>query len=393
MRNAFGIMGVVCGAIVVLLVARYGYKTTDKTTDALIVAFLYGVIATFGLAGHAFAVFLWRHSMRASVCAGLIAVGALGLNLSNSLGAIAGRQSTAQMERIDNNRKIRAAEAELKRLEKAREDMGAVVATDEEAVKAAKRAADTAAKSREAECETRGKPKGECRKREEAEAEANDKLTKVTAAKAVSDRANKLDADAKAERAKLDKLGPIVKVDVQGSAIAGLFRLPDEAAGFLATVQQFGTAAVVELIILICLIGWEVSRPKDEAPAPTTKAPEPPTVIEAEAVQARLPLPPRPKLVAANVEPPAGSIPRIMTAALEPAKGQRVELAEVYQVFSGRLLTPCMAALSSARRIMTRCSTMMHRVSSNSLSSCLAVVVSRPRRSSSAMSSSCLAIR
>ena len=175
MRNAVGIFGLLCSVVVVGLVGRYGYKTTDEPTDALIVAFLYGVIATFALAGHAFAVFLWRYSRVAGLAAGAIAAVSLGLNLSNSLGAIAGRQDTAQQERIDKNRKIRATEAELKRLTGLRDAMEAFVHTDEEAVTAAKRAADAATASRQAECQRRG---DRCRDRERDEREANERLTK-----------------------------------------------------------------------------------------------------------------------------------------------------------------------------------------------------------------------
>jgi hypothetical protein len=336
-RNAFGIAGLFCGVIVVALVARYGYKTTDDITDAMIVAFLYAVIAAFGLAGHPFAVFLWRHSKVASMAAGVVAVASLGLNLSNSLGAIAGRNQTAQMETIEKNRKIRAAETDLARLKKLRDDMPVFVTTDQAAVDAAKRAADTAETQRKAECDTRGKPALECRKREDAEREANAKFTKATQAKAATDAAAKLEAEAKVQRELLAKLGPIVKVDVQGSAIASLFRLPDEEAGFLAKVQQFWTAAVVELIILVCLIGWEVSRPREE-PRPggsdTTAVP----VIEPEPVTpARLPPPPRPRLAAPANERPAGGIPEILAAILEPAKGHRVEaMDELYPAYTSR---------------------------------------------------------
>jgi hypothetical protein len=59
---------------------------------------------------------------------------------------------------------------------------------------------------------------------------------------------------------------------VQGSAIAKLFRLPDVEADYAATAQQFGIAVVVELIIVMCMIAWEVlghgvpatPRPEDE---------------------------------------------------------------------------------------------------------------------------------
>jgi hypothetical protein len=57
-----------------------------------------------------------------------------------------------------------------------------------------------------------------------------------------------------------------------------------------------------------------------------------PVVIEAvaELLPAKLPAPPSPKLATAQNEPPVGPIVRIMTAALELAKGQRVELGQCY---------------------------------------------------------------
>lgn len=341
MRNAFGAMGLLCGAVVVALVARYGFKTTDIEVDAWIMAFMFGVIATFGLAGHAFAVYLWRHSKTVAIIAGFIAVVALGLNLSNSLGAIAGRSDVVVQERVEKNRKIRAAEAEQKRLQGLRDAMAAFEYADEATVEAAKRAAQAASQSREAECAGRGR---HCRDREADERKANEALTKATANKAATDRASKLEADIEAQRALLNELGPIVTVNVQGSAIARLFRLPEDEAGFAATAQQFGMALVVELIILICLIGWEASRPKPEIgassarlePETSAKTPETPA-ISAEpvaepyhepATPVVIPPPAKPKLIASSPTP-VGSVNRILTDNLESAPGQRVEIAEV----------------------------------------------------------------
>ena len=56
MRSAVGIFGVVCGLIVIGLVGRYGFKSTDIEADAWIMAFLFGAIAAGGLFGHAVAV-------------------------------------------------------------------------------------------------------------------------------------------------------------------------------------------------------------------------------------------------------------------------------------------------------------------------------------------------
>lgn len=334
MRVTVGIFGLVCGAIVVALVARYGFKTTDIEADAWIMAFLFGVIATFGLAGHAVAVRLWKHNRAISLIAGVVAFGALGINLSNSLGAIAGRSDAVTTERIEHNRAVRAAEAEHKRLTELRSSMSEFVEVDAGAVEAAKRAADAATQSREAECKKRGNL---CRDREADEREATDKLAKASANHAASERARQIEAQIAEQRAKLAKLGGIQTVNAQGSAMARLFRLPDDEAGYVAVAQQFAMAALVELIILVCLISWEAMAPapsarrEDEAGPPLTageviaKNPSP-SAGEVE----RLPPPPRPRLVAAKKEPPAGPVPQIMTDALEPAKGQRVQLEAAY---------------------------------------------------------------
>jgi len=64
------------------------------------------------------------------------------------------------------------------------------------------------------------------------------------------------------------------------------------------------------------------------APAPAAKQ-EAKVALES-TLPASIPAPPRPRLVAARKDPPAGPVAQIMTGALEPAKGQRVELGAAY---------------------------------------------------------------
>ena len=330
MRDVVGIFGLMCGLVVIGLVGRYGYKTTDNEADAWIMAFLFGAIAAGGLFGHAVAVRLWSYSKVASMGMGLVSVGALGLNLSNSLGAIAGRSDQVTVERVEQNRKIRAAETELHRLTGLRSAMPEFSTTDADAVAASKRAAEAATKSREAECGTTEKQRGRnCRDREGDERAANDALRLATTAKAATDRANRLEADAEAQRRKLNELGPIVKVSVQGSAIASLFRLPDEEAGFLATAQQFGIAVVVDLIILMCVVSYEILGHNPSGRRGAVAEAEPAVVGGS-----KLPPPQRPTLATTRADAPAGPIHRIMTEALIPAKGQRVELGEAFMRYS-----------------------------------------------------------
>ena len=91
MRNALGAFGLVCGAIVVWTVGSYGYGSSDDPNVKWNMAFLFGAIACGGLFGHAVAARLWQVSRALSIIIGLICGIALVVNLSNSLGALAGR--------------------------------------------------------------------------------------------------------------------------------------------------------------------------------------------------------------------------------------------------------------------------------------------------------------
>src|SRR5262245_20609865 len=71
-----------------------------------------------------------------------------------SLGGIVNRADVVQAQRHYALTSQEDRRRELKRIEKALDDLGHFVPTDEEAVKAARRAADAAAISRQAECGT-----------------------------------------------------------------------------------------------------------------------------------------------------------------------------------------------------------------------------------------------
>jgi hypothetical protein len=111
---------------------------------------------------------------------------------------------------------------------------------------------------------------------------------------------------------------------------------------FAATLQQFALAGVVEALIVLSLVAFELlapgrqtsqrtpsrfarlwaalrSRPKELGPVPSTTV----RLSSAE---------PRPKLVASSPgDRPVGAIPKILTDALEPASGERVEMADAYR--------------------------------------------------------------
>lgn len=325
MRSCVGIFGLLCGLIVIGLVARYGYKTTEGAIDAYIAAFIYGAVTAGGLFLHAVATRLWRIAKPLSVFCGVVSVGALLLSLSNTLGAIAIRCETETTKRIAHNRKVDAAEGERDRLDGQRKAMPDFVFTDAAAAEAARLASETAIANQKAECADKRGPK--CGSRELETAAAANALKMTADNKALTDRAKQLETDAQAERDKLTALGPKLTVNQQGSAMARLLRLPDTEADFAATAQQFGMAAFVELIIIVCMMAWEtMGREKAQMRAIARAR------VEALPVMTAV-TPPGRKLLAAP-ERPSQQVMRIMTDALTPAPGMSVALDSGYRRYA-----------------------------------------------------------
>src|SRR5262249_55287857 len=155
-----------------------------------------GVSSWCAFSFDAVAVKLWfRGARKASAFIGFIAGLAFVVTFSNSLGGIVSRADVVQAQRHYALTSQEDRRRELKRIEKALDDLGHFVPTDEEAVKAARRAADAAAISRQAECGTTEKQRGNnCRARESDERVANENLAKATAAKATTDMARRYES-------------------------------------------------------------------------------------------------------------------------------------------------------------------------------------------------------
>jgi hypothetical protein len=246
MRVLFGCVAVLLGLVSISLAARYGYKGADTTIDGVISAVVYGAIALCAFLFDTAAVRLWFQGHRVgSGAIGLIAAAALVVTFTNSLGAIAGRAdiTLAQQTRAADNRI--ADQRDLVRLEKTLAGLGNFIPTDEQAVEAAKRAADTATSNRVAECDKRGP---NCRARELDEQTAASQLATATAAKPATDRARQLEAEIRRVRARLDAGEPIGNPNPLGNALALLL---GEAASVLTAWQQAIVAAVFEF----CLVG------------------------------------------------------------------------------------------------------------------------------------------
>jgi hypothetical protein len=366
MRSAIGIFGLVCGAVVIWTVASYGYSTADDPATRWNIAFLYAVIATAGLFGHAVAVRVWRVSGFWSIAIGLTCATALLINLSNRLGALVGRDAKVDAEATAKAGKIADDKAELKRLQRRLDGLGQFTPTDEAAIVAAKTAASTATNRRIAECGPNNEKRGsQCKARENDEAVALQALTSTTSFKTTTDKAAEIEAAMRPIRERLLAAGTVEPTNVRGKAIARLFRLPDSEAEFASTAQNFILAAVVEAIIVLCMITYELLAPgrqqvqrasamaklwqavRSKPAEPDIMLPEPPRA----AARAPEPLPQpgailaaprlapiadsRPRLVASNpINPAIGAIPKILTAALDPADGERVEIADAYRCYA-----------------------------------------------------------
>jgi hypothetical protein len=176
---------------------------------------------------------------------GLIAAAALIVTFTNSLGAIASRADSTLAARTKVADAHKDDRTELQRLEGAVASLSGFTPTDQDAVSAAKRAADTATSNRIAECDKRG---SNCRARELDEQAAAIRLATVTAAKATTDRANQLEAEIRSVRARLNAGEPISNPNPLGNALALLL---GAGAAALTAWQQAVVAGVFEL----CLVG------------------------------------------------------------------------------------------------------------------------------------------
>lgn len=286
MRKLVLLFGSVCTIVIIGLVARHGYKSADNRVDGYISAFMLGTIAIGGLGFHAVAARVWHKSRTWSLIIGFVAAAAMVVNLSNSLGAIAGRSDKEQAALTKIAKGVADDRADLARLTAERATLPAFTATDDASVSAAQRAANLAASVKQLECNKRGV---ECRKRESEEAEALSTVAKLTLSKAMTDRAANLDGEISHLRAKLSLAGPVQSVNPQGEAIARLFRLPDGAALEAATWQQFAMAAIIELLILLSFVAYEILDDKRAvAAALTSTAP----TVEISQLPAAIPPPP-----------------------------------------------------------------------------------------------------
>lgn len=288
MRHISLVFGVICGAIIIAIAARFGFKTSDSDYDGFIWAFTFGAVTFGGLVIHAVGLKLWDHGYkRAAGVAWAVGALALTVSLSNSLGAMAGRMNETAALHIQTAETVRDARRSLQGKESERRAM-VFTATDETAVSAARIAAEAATKAREVEC--RGAQDWGCRKKQDAEQVALKALTTASQQKSATDLAEKLDREIDDLKRTIGKAGPVLEANSQGNALAQLFALPETWASFLSTWQMFLMAIILEVMTAGSFIIFEVLAPakmdRGITLARVTVSPSPTARREIEAMQA-----------------------------------------------------------------------------------------------------------
>jgi hypothetical protein len=328
------IFGIVCGTVIVAAAARFGFRTSDNDADGIMAGFLYASITIGGLVGHPLAIRVSRKSRATGIILMLVSFCALLISLSNSLGALAGRGNELQAKRMQVAETVRAAKRSLERAEREREGLQ-FTPTNAEAVKAAKSKADAATATKEAECRKRG---DKCREREADESRALEALEAATREKAVTERALALDTEIGDLKAKIDKVGPVLDANPQGSAFARLLNLPETEVNTIAAWQSLAMVIMIELLIVSSLIAFEVLG-KDAAFNPVPEAARKPMeampvleIIPAAEDPKAFPAPPKPRLIASRSDP-LGNVALIITEVMEPGRG-KVEIAEAFKAYA-----------------------------------------------------------
>ena len=348
MRRVLGLLVVLCGIVSIAMTSRYGWKQADNTIDQTMSAMMFGTIALCAIIFDAVAIRLWVSRWRAAgFFIGVIACLAFVVTFSNSLGSILSRSDAVEAQRQNITDQRADNRRELNRLEDALARIGSFTPTDQAAVEAATRAANTATDRRKVECGENNEKRGPlCRQREIEDTDAAAKLATTTANKATTDRARDLEGQIAKVKAKLTASANVGSINPLAEALA---RIVPSLGDGISAVLQAAIALVFELCIIGMMVGFELlghaapARPAPQAevqeptlpvvvvpvvaePTPLSPEPKMPEIPKMVAV----PSPPKPKLIATNPDRrPVGSVKRILTVHLESAPGDKVEIAAV----------------------------------------------------------------
>jgi hypothetical protein len=350
MRKLLIAIVVLGGLASVAMCASYGWDQATILKDQISQAFFYGMVAVFTLVLHIVAFRIWIAGWRGSgALIGSAAFLAFVMTAFTSLGGLATRTDHTTTERQHEIDTADDTKRQIRALERERDGM-TFRHTTQAVVDAAQLAANTAKQARAAECGN-GDPKQRgrfCHQKEDSEAAAIETLAEAQANKAATDRFDQIEKD-------LIRLRPQTGQNSAGTADPLKAMLTDILnvtwATFLTGWQKVFLAGIYDICMIASMIGIEVlgqlpaKRRDDEAETPAKSEPaqrveiseSTPVVIETvaePATPAKLPPPARPKLATARNDAPAASIVRIMTAALELAKGQRVDLEAAFHRYA-----------------------------------------------------------
>jgi hypothetical protein len=360
MRKVLGLLVVLCGIVSIAMTSRYGWKQADNTIDQTMSAMMFGTIALCAIIFDAVAIRLWVNRWRAAgFFIGVIACLAFVVTFSNSLGSILSRSDAVEAQRQNITDQRSDNRRELNRLEDALARIGSFTPTDQAAVEAATRAANTATDRRKVECGENNEKRGPlCRLREVEDTDTAAKLATTTANKATTDRARDLEGQIAKVRAKLTAAENVGSINPLAQALA---RVVPSLSDGISAMMQAAVALVFELCIIGMMVGFELlghaaparSAPHAQVQEPAMQEPAPPVVVvpavpeptppPAEPEMAEMPnktpkspkmvvVPPpaKPKLIATNPDRrPVGSVKRILTSHLKSAPGNKVAIADV----------------------------------------------------------------
>jgi hypothetical protein len=354
MRKVLGFLVVLCGIVSIAMTSRYGWKQADNEIDQAMSAMMFGTIALCAIIFDAVAIRLWVNGWRAAgFFIGVIACLAFVVTFSNSLGSILSRSDAVEAQRQNITDQRADNRRELNRLEDALTRIGSFTPTDQTAVEAATRAANTATDRRKVECGDNNEKRGPlCRQREIEDTDAAAKLATTTANKSTTDRARDLEGQIAKVKARLIASANVGSINPLAQALARI--VPSLGDGISATIQAT-IALVFELCIIGMMVGFELlghAAPARATPQAKAQEPAPPVVIVPAAAEPPsppqspeppspeppppepkmvvVPAPVKPKLIATNPDRrPVGSVKRILTVHLESAPGDKVEIADV----------------------------------------------------------------
>src|SRR5262245_35454859 len=352
MRKVLGFLVVLCGIVSIAMTSRYGWKQADNEIDQAMSAMMFGTIALCAIIFDAVAIRLWVNRWRAAgFFIGMIACLAFVVTFSNSLGSILSRSDAVEAQRQNITDQRADNRRELNRLEDALARIGSFTPTDQAAVEAATRAANTATDRRKVECGENNEKRGPlCRQREIEDTDAAAKLAATTANKATTDRARDLEGQIAKVRARLTASENVRSINPLAQALA---RIVPSLGDGISAMMQAAVALVFELCIIGMMVGFELlghaararPTPQAEVQEPAVQERTPPVVIvpvvpeplppppEPKMSEPRMvvvPAPAKPKLIATNPDRrPVGSVKRILTVHLESAPGDKVEITDV----------------------------------------------------------------